>query len=42
VRLFRVRQKHRGALEAHARSSDVRIAKYAPGSNVDLGSPVEI
>lgn len=29
-------------MEAHARTSDVRIAKYAPGSNVDLGSPVEM
>jgi sulfopropanediol 3-dehydrogenase len=29
-------------MEAHARTSDVRIAKYAPGSNVDLGSPVEV
>jgi sulfopropanediol 3-dehydrogenase len=28
-------------MEAHARTSDVRMAKYAPGSNVDLGSPVE-
>ena len=24
-------------MEAHARTSDVRMAKYAPGSNVDLG-----
>jgi len=29
-------------MEAHARTSDVRIAKYAPGSNVDLGSAVEV
>jgi sulfopropanediol 3-dehydrogenase len=29
-------------MEAHARTSDVRIAKYAPGSNLDLGSPVEV
>jgi sulfopropanediol 3-dehydrogenase len=28
-------------MEAHARTSDVRMAKYAPGSNVDLGKPVE-
>jgi sulfopropanediol 3-dehydrogenase len=28
-------------MEAHARTSDVRMAKYAPGSNVDLGQPVE-
>jgi sulfopropanediol 3-dehydrogenase len=28
-------------MEAHARTSDVRMAKYAPGSNVDLGLPVE-
>jgi sulfopropanediol 3-dehydrogenase len=28
-------------MEAHARTSDVRMAKYAPGTNVDLGSPVE-
>ncbi|THD63190.1 MAG: histidinol dehydrogenase [Bradyrhizobium sp.] len=28
-------------MEAHARTSDVRMDKYAPGSNVDLGSPVE-
>ena len=28
-------------MEAHARTSDVRMAKYAPGSNIDLGSPVE-
>jgi sulfopropanediol 3-dehydrogenase len=32
--------RHEG-MEAHARTSDVRIAKYAPGSNVDLGLPVE-
>ena len=29
-------------MEAHARTSDVRMAKYAPGSNIDLGSPVEV
>lgn len=29
-------------MEAHARTSDVRMAKYAPGSNVDLGSTVEV
>lgn len=28
-------------MEAHARTSDVRMAKYAPGSNLDLGQPVE-
>lgn len=28
-------------MEAHARTSDVRMAKYAPGSNIDLGKPVE-
>ena len=28
-------------MEAHARTSDVRMAKYAPGSNLDLGLPVE-
>jgi sulfopropanediol 3-dehydrogenase len=28
-------------MEAHARTSDVRMAKYAPGSNLDLGEPVE-
>jgi sulfopropanediol 3-dehydrogenase len=28
-------------MEAHARTSDVRMAKYAPGTNVDLGKPVE-
>lgn len=28
-------------MEAHARTSDVRMAKYAPGSNADLGLPVE-
>lgn len=28
-------------MEAHARTSDARMAKYAPGSNVDLGQPVE-
>ncbi len=28
-------------MEAHARTSDVRMAKYAPGHNVDLGKPVE-
>jgi sulfopropanediol 3-dehydrogenase len=27
-------------MEAHARTSDVRMNKYAPGSNVDLGTPV--
>ncbi|MDP3255880.1 histidinol dehydrogenase [Bosea sp. (in: a-proteobacteria)] len=29
-------------MEAHARTSDARMAKYAPGSNVDLGSAVEV
>jgi len=29
-------------MEAHARTSDARMAKYAPGTNVDLGAPVEI
>jgi sulfopropanediol 3-dehydrogenase len=29
-------------MEAHARTSDVRMAKYAPGTNVDLGQPVEV
>jgi sulfopropanediol 3-dehydrogenase len=29
-------------MEAHARTSDARMAKYAPGSNVDLGAPVEV
>jgi sulfopropanediol 3-dehydrogenase len=28
-------------MEAHARTSDVRMAKYAPGTNIDLGQPVE-
>ncbi len=28
-------------MEAHARTSDVRMAKYAPGTNIDLGRPVE-
>ncbi|MCZ8375500.1 MAG: histidinol dehydrogenase [Beijerinckiaceae bacterium] len=28
-------------MEAHARTSDVRMAKYAPGNNADLGRPVE-
>jgi sulfopropanediol 3-dehydrogenase len=28
-------------MEGHARTSDVRMAKYAPGSNIDLGTPVE-
>lgn len=28
-------------MEAHARTSDARLAKYAPGSNADLGRPVE-
>jgi sulfopropanediol 3-dehydrogenase len=28
-------------MEGHARTSDVRMAKYAPGSNIDLGAPVE-
>ena len=29
-------------MEAHARTSDARMEKYAPGSNVDLGRPVEV
>ncbi|MFZ4809028.1 MAG: histidinol dehydrogenase [Hyphomicrobiaceae bacterium] len=29
-------------MEAHARTSDVRMRKYAPGANDDLGKPVEI
>jgi sulfopropanediol 3-dehydrogenase len=28
-------------MEAHARTSDVRMAKYAPGADIDLGTPVE-
>lgn len=28
-------------MEAHARTSDARMAKYAPGSSVHLGDPVE-
>ncbi len=28
-------------MEAHARTSDVRMQKYAPGMAVDLGRPVE-
>lgn len=27
-------------MEAHARTSDIRMQKYAPGSNIDLGQPV--
>lgn len=27
-------------MEAHARTSDVRMAKYAPGSNADLGAQI--
>ncbi len=29
-------------MEAHARTSDARMAKYAPGSNIDLGRPVQV
>ncbi len=29
-------------MEAHARTSDVRMEKYAPGSNIDLGSAIEV
>jgi sulfopropanediol 3-dehydrogenase len=29
-------------MEAHARTSDARMAKYAPGTNIDLGAPVEV
>lgn len=29
-------------MEAHARTSDVRMQKYAPGTNSDLGRPVEV
>jgi sulfopropanediol 3-dehydrogenase len=28
-------------MEAHARTSDVRMDKYAPGHQIDLGTPVE-
>ncbi|HRK23526.1 MAG TPA: histidinol dehydrogenase [Beijerinckiaceae bacterium] len=28
-------------MEAHARTSDVRMAKYAPGMQIELGRPVE-
>ena len=28
-------------MEGHARTSDARMAKYAPGSKIDLGTPVE-
>jgi sulfopropanediol 3-dehydrogenase len=27
-------------MEAHARTADLRVRKYAPGSNADLGTPV--
>ena len=27
-------------MEAHARSADIRVKKYTPGSNADLGEPV--
>ncbi len=27
-------------MEAHARTADIRIGKYFPGSNIDLGQPV--
>ncbi|MCF3948305.1 histidinol dehydrogenase [Acidiphilium sp. AL] len=29
-------------MEAHARTADCRVRKYAPGSNADLGTPVAI
>ncbi|HQT64536.1 MAG: histidinol dehydrogenase [Acidocella sp. 20-57-95] len=29
-------------MEAHARSADIRVNKYAPGSNADLGVPVTV
>lgn len=29
-------------MEAHARTSDARMQKYAPGYNVDLGQPVKV
>ena len=29
-------------MEAHARTSDVRLGKYFPGSNADLGAPVSV
>lgn len=29
-------------MEAHARTADARIQKYQPGSNVDLGEPVQV
>ena len=28
-------------MEAHARTADVRLAKYAPGKSFDLGEPVK-
>jgi sulfopropanediol 3-dehydrogenase len=28
-------------MEAHARTADIRVRKYYPGSNSDLGQPVE-
>ncbi|CAM5487480.1 Sulfopropanediol 3-dehydrogenase OS=Afipia felis OX=1035 GN=hpsN PE=3 SV=1 [Afipia felis] len=28
-------------MEAHARTSDIRMQKYAPGMNIDLGAPVQ-
>jgi sulfopropanediol 3-dehydrogenase len=27
-------------MEAHARSADIRLARYFPGANFDLGEPV--
>jgi sulfopropanediol 3-dehydrogenase len=28
-------------MEAHARTADIRMARYFPGDNADLGTPVE-
>jgi sulfopropanediol 3-dehydrogenase len=29
-------------MEAHARTADLRLAKYFPGHNLPLGRPVEV
>lgn len=41
VALATARISRAEGMEAHARSADIRLARYFPGANFDLGEPVK-
>ena len=41
VALATARISRAEGVEAHARSADIRLARYFPGANFDLGEPVK-